>query len=197
MGRTGELWARASKRIGGREVRGSGKPAWFKASLAALLVLCLDVATKAYVSGAYAIGEKEELLSFLSVFRVHNPGISLGVFEQLGLIDNGIRFPVLLLGASLVLVAWGMLRLAAYKPLLWLPVGIAIGGALGNIGELLYHGYATDFVYFHGLPGPANLADLFIFSGIVLFFVIELTVPRRRPVAVGPPVLANPSTPSD
>jgi signal peptidase II len=164
----------------------------------ALVLFALDVATKVWVTNAYLLGERGELFSTLSVYRVNNPGISLGLFDLLGWIDNGVRFPPLLLTASVAFVSWRMLVWVRRWPVLWFPTALLIGGAAGNLFELLYHGYATDFIYLGGLRGSANLADLFLFSGIVLSVLFQLRIPHRRPpIPKEPPALAASSAPAD
>jgi lipoprotein signal peptidase len=168
------------------KVRGS---VWIKTAAVTFVVLCLDFSTKALAARSYELGEKDHFL-FLSIFHMQNPGISLGVFTQLGLLDNGLHLPVY---AYLIVGALGSIALlfrATDSPLFWLPTGLMLGG-LGNIFELLYHGYGTDFLYIPGLKGSANLADFAIFLGLALFLAIDLAkgltrlTKRYRDVATG------------
>jgi hypothetical protein len=48
-----------------------------------------------------------------------------------------------------------------------------------------------------GLRGPANLADFFLFSGIVLMVVFQVRISRRPAIPKEPPALAGPSTSAD
>ena len=58
-------------------------------------------------------------------------------------------------------------RSHATRPLIWLPTGMLIGGALGNILDRLRDGSVTDFVKLPlGWP-PFNLADSSITLGRV------------------------------
>ena len=60
----------------------------------------------------------------------------------------------------------------ASSPLMWLPTGLLLGGALGNILDRIRHGDVTDFVKLPlGWP-PFNLADACITVGIVLLFLL-------------------------
>ena len=53
----------------------------------------------------------------------------------------------------------------ATTPLIWLPTGMLLGGALGNILDRLRHGSVTDFIKLPlGWP-PFNLADASITLG--------------------------------
>lgn len=145
---------------------------WVKTAVVALVVLCLDLGTKALASNAYGLGEQQEFF-FLSILHVQNPGISLGLFSQLGLIDNGVQLPIYAFVLVGVVSGVAIFLRAGDLPFLWLPAGLALGG-IGNVVELVYHGYATDFILIPGLEGSANLADFSIVLGLVLFFVVDL-----------------------
>ena len=57
-------------------------------------------------------------------------------------------------------------------PLIWLPTGMLLGGALGNVLDRVRHGSVTDFVKLPlGWP-PFNLADASITLGILILFLI-------------------------
>jgi lipoprotein signal peptidase len=165
------------------------RSAWVKTAAVALFVLCLDFGTKALVASSYELGEKDHFF-FLSILHMQNPGISLGVFTGLGLLDNGLHLPVYAYVVVGVLGSIALFFRAADSPLFWLPTGLMLGG-LGNVLELLYHGYGTDFLYIPGLKGSANLADFAIFLGLALFLAIDLAqalarlTKRYRDVAAG------------
>src|SRR5207342_1140683 len=101
----------------------------------ALFVICLDFSTKALAASSYGLGEKDHFF-FLSILHMQNPGISLGVFTQLGVLDNGLQLPVYVFVIGAVLGSIGLFFRAADSPLFWLPVGLLLGG-LGNVIELL------------------------------------------------------------
>ena len=157
------------------------RSAWAKTLLAALVVLSLDLGTKAFVAGSYYVGEKDALFSSLSIFHMQNPGVSFGLFQQMGFISDGVQLPIVFLVSAVFLGTCLILFMTALWPFLWFPAGLALGGAFGNISELLYHGYATDFIYVDGLPGPANLADIFMITGTILFFLYDLRLWFGRP----------------
>jgi len=101
-----------------------------------------------------------------------NNGVAFGFFP-----GNHVLVTALIALALLALLAYFALhtRIA----LIWLPTGMLVGGALGNVLDRLRHGAVTDFIKLPlGWP-PFNLADTSITLGIlVLFFVIERS---RRP----------------
>jgi signal peptidase II len=58
------------------------------------------------------------------------------------------------------------------RPLIWLPTGLLLGGAIGNIVDRARQGAVTDFIKLPlGWP-PFNLADASITIGIVLLVLL-------------------------
>lgn len=157
--------------------------------MVALFILLLDLSTKALAASSYGLGEKHHFL-FVSILHLQNPGVSLGLFSQLGLIGNGVQLPLYAFAIAALFGSIGVLLKAADSPLFWFPAGLVLGG-LGNVIELAYHGYGTDFIYISGLNGSANLADFAIFTGIGLFLLLDLCVlafalaKKHRNVVVG------------
>jgi signal peptidase II len=76
-----------------------------------------------------------------------------------------------------VLVAF-VLRHSA-RPLVWLPVGLLLGGAAGNLIDRAREGAVTDFI---DLPlWPAfNVADVAITFGVLLLLWVLEGPSRRR-----------------
>jgi signal peptidase II len=77
-----------------------------------------------------------------------------------------------LIGVSLaLLIAYFALHLS--MPLLWLPVGMLVGGALGNLADRAREGAVIDFI--DPVAWPAfNLADASIVLGVLtLLYVVE------------------------
>ena len=50
------------------------------------------------------------------------------------------------------------------RPWLWLPTGLLVGGALGNLIDRLAHGYVTDFIKLPAWPA-FNVSDMAITFG--------------------------------
>jgi len=60
----------------------------------------------------------------------------------------------------------------ADRSMIWLPTGMLLGGAAGNIVDRLREGAVTDFIKLPlGWP-PFNLADTSITLGILILFVL-------------------------
>ena len=69
---------------------------------------------------------------------------------------------------------------ARRQPWIWLPTGMLIGGALGNIIDRVRLGSVTDFIKLPlGWP-PFNLADASITLGILALFLL-IDGSRRSP----------------
>jgi signal peptidase II len=140
-------------------------PAW-RAAAVALATVAADQAVKALVRTTIERGEEVELLLGIQLVNVRNRGIAFGLFAGGGAVL--VIFAVAALAALLVFFARHRDR-----PLVWLPTGLLIGGALGNLLDRTLEGAVTDFV---DLPlWPAfNLADVAITLGVIsLLYVLE------------------------
>jgi signal peptidase II len=141
----------------------TGRSGWMKALLVASFVALVDLVSKAVVSGSVLLFEKQHPLPHLTIFHLHNPGLSLTF------IDGGFYMP-----ASLAVIGGGLMLLGFVsgppRPRLWLVIGLMVGGAVGNLSERLYHGYVTDFLQIGTLPAVFNFADLAIALAFLLTF---------------------------
>ena len=143
----------------------SGRSAARAAGLA-LAVVAADQGTKALVRANVRFGSRDGVFPGVELVHVRNRGVAFGLFS-----DGGI-----------VLIAIGVVSVAALlaffathsrRPLVWLPTGLLLGGAAGNLIDRLREGFVTDFI---DLPlWPAfNLADSCITIGVLsLLYVLE------------------------
>jgi len=143
----------------------SGRAAAHAAALA-LAVVATDQATKALVRGGVELGDRDGILPGVELVYVRNRGVAFGL-----LADGG---PLLVLvGAACVAALLAFFALHSRRPLVWLPTGLLLGGAAGNLIDRLRDGFVTDFI---DLPlWPAfNLADACITIGVLsLLYVLE------------------------
>jgi signal peptidase II len=143
------------------------------AAVATGVVVALDQATKQLADSNVARGESVSVFPGLDISNTRNTGIAFGVFEDGGLVV------ALLIGIALVLLIGYFLR-HTEVPLLWLPVGMLLGGALGNLADRAREGAVIDFI--DPVAWPAfNLADSCIVVGVfLLLWVVERSARRVR-----------------
>jgi signal peptidase II len=129
------------------------------------VVVGLDQLSKAAVRNSIVPGETRSVLPGLQLVNTRNQGVAFGFLPGRHLVVS------LLVGAALLVLLIYFARHLS-KPLIWLPTGMLLGGAFGNILDRLRAGSVTDFVKFPlGWP-PFNLADASITIGVLLLFVI-------------------------
>jgi signal peptidase II len=140
---------------------------WALAGLVVALVVAVDQATKALVRASIAPGEQRDVLGPLSLVDVHNRGVAFGFLGGGGALVLVVTF------AALALLLAYFAR-HAERRLLWLPTGLVLGGAFGNLIDRVHQGYVTDFIHLPHWPA-FNVADMCISGGVVaLVLVLEL-----------------------
>jgi signal peptidase II len=147
---------------------------WARAGTVLVAVLVADQLTKAIAVGAVPRGGREDFALGIDLVNVRNRGIAFGALQ-----DGGAIVAVIVLAALAALVAFFARH--ATQPLAWLPTGLLLGGALGNVADRIREGAVVDFLK---LPfdWPAfNLADVSITVGVVLL-VLVVEVGARRGV---------------
>ncbi len=140
--------------------------AWGRTALTTGIVVLVDQVTKKLARDGIRPGEEDPVFPALKLVNVRNEGVAFGI-------DAG--------GKTLViaLIALALLALVLYfarhtaKPLIWLPTGLLIGGALGNIVDRIRDGAVTDFLKIPAWPA-FNVADVAITFGVIaLVLVLE------------------------
>jgi signal peptidase II len=137
-----------------------------RAALVAAAVLALDQVTKAIVRSEIARGEKVDVLPGIDLVNTRNRGVAFGLFSEGG--------ALLAIVAGLALAAL-LLYFVRHmeRRLVWLPTGLLIGGAVGNLLDRVREGSVTDFVDLPAWPA-FNIADMAITFGVLaLLYVIE------------------------
>ena len=133
--------------------------AWARAGFVLAAVLAADQVTKVLVRNALAVGERREILGPLDLVRVNNDGIAFGF------LGGGQAVVAIAVAAALVgLIVYFVLN--AGRPLVWLPTGLLLGGALGNVFDRLRDGVVTDFLRLPHWPA-FNVADMAITAGVI------------------------------
>jgi signal peptidase II len=137
-----------------------------RAALVAAVVVAADQLSKAIVRGAIAPGEEVKVVPGVHLVRASNPGIA---FSQLA--GGGALVVVIALVALGALLAFFLTHL--HRRLVWLPTGLLIGGAAGNLIDRVRLGAVTDFVKLPHWPA-FNVADACITVGVIaLVYVLE------------------------
>jgi signal peptidase II len=144
----------------------------------AALVLSLDQWSKQEVLGYLADNSGAvRVTSFFNLTLVWNQGVSFGIF-------SGADARYLLLGFTGCIAAGVLVWLWRTKERwLALPLGLVIGGALGNIIDRFRYGAVVDFLDFHvyGQHWPAfNVADSAIVVGVCLIAWQNLILPKAE-----------------
>ncbi len=141
----------------------------------AAVVVLVDQLSKLAVRGSIALGETRSLVPGVELVDTRNRGIAFGFLP-------GRHWLVTALIALALLVLLAYFARNGARALLWLPTGMLLGGALGNVLDRVRSGSVTDFVKLPlGWP-PFNLADAAITIGVLL---LALTVERRDRVPTG------------
>jgi signal peptidase II len=130
-------------------VRGA---AWLRATLVLAAVLIVDQLTKHTVASGIAAGEQRRFLPGVNLVHVRNTGVAFGFFSGGGALV--LAFTLAALAALLVYFAR-----RPERHLLWLPTGLLIGGALGNLIDRVGSGAVTDFIKLPLWPA-FNVADM-------------------------------------
>jgi signal peptidase II len=139
--------------------------AWLLAISVLIVVVALDQLTKHAVRHSIVPGEERRLLPGVQLVNTRNHGVAFGFLP-----GNHIGVTILIAIALLALLVYFALHRA--QRLIWLPTGMLLGGALGNILDRVRDGAVTDFIKLPlGWP-PFNLADASITLGIVILFLI-------------------------
>jgi signal peptidase II len=141
-----------------------------RAAIVVVVVLILDQVTKHFVRDSVPVGDSRSVFFFVHLVHVRNTGVAFNFFS-----GGGTLVLVFTLVALAVLLGYFLLRPS--KPLLWLPTGLLIGGAIGNLIDRIGGGAVTDFIKLPHWPA-FNVADISITCGVfALLWVLE---GRRR-----------------
>ena len=156
----------------------------------AALVLIADQAIKWYVTGPLALREVGDQIVYNSIFnltRTNNYGVSLGIFTAK---SEAMRWALVAMTAAIavVVLVW-LLRERKLGEIV--PLGMVLGGALGNIRDRAVFGYVIDYADLHfGDFQPFlvfNLADAAITIGVVIILARSFLIREKRGDAAGAP----------
>ncbi len=142
---------------------------------AALLVLALDQASKAWVLYGLDLPRTGPivLLPVLDLTMVWNRGVTFGLLTGFGAGESQWGHLVLAAVALAVVVALSIWLRRAETRLVAIAIGAIAGGAVGNVVDRLRYGAVVDFIHAHIRLGGQewswyvfNLADAAIVCGV-------------------------------
>ncbi len=137
-----------------------------RAALLTLAVLAVDQGTKALVRSGIERGDEDPILPLIKLVHTRNSGIAFGAFA-----GGGAIVAVLVALALVALVAFFVTHLDRRGA--WIPVGLLMGGAVGNVIDRVRDGAVTDFLKVPAWPA-FNIADMAITVGVLaLLLVVE------------------------
>lgn len=146
------------------------RAAW-RALLVCGLVIALDQISKHTLGTWLKPGQVRHVI----------PGVKL-VYER----NTGVAFSFLAGAGALVYVVTGLalaglvtfLLLAPGRRLLWLPTGMLVGGAIGNLIDRVTLGSVIDFIKLPHWPA-FNIADTCITFGVIILVLVIESGPRN------------------
>ncbi len=138
---------------------------WLRAALVLVIVVVADQLSKHAVNANIAQGEERKVLPGIELVNTRNHGVAFGFLP-----GSHIAITILIGVALVALLVYFALH--THERLIWLPTGMLIGGAIGNVVDRVRVGSVTDFIKLPlGWP-PFNLADMSITFGVLILFLV-------------------------
>lgn len=138
---------------------------WLRVALVLAAVVAADQLTKHAVNADIAQGDERKLLPGIELVNTRNHGVAFGFLP-----GSHIAITILIAVALVALLVYFALH--TRERLIWLPTGMLIGGAVGNVVDRVRIGSVTDFIKLPlGWP-PFNLADMSITFGVLILFLV-------------------------
>ncbi len=148
------------------------KAAWVRAGIVLAAVLAADQIVKALVVDALRRGEERDIVAGIKLVNTRNTGVAFGQLQ-----DGGAIVGVVIAIAICALLVYFARH--AQLPLMWLPTGMLLGGALGNVADRIREGAVVDFLKLPHWPA-FNVADASITIGVVVLLVVVERGDRAR-----------------
>jgi signal peptidase II len=137
-----------------------------RTALVAAAVIFFDQVSKALVRADIDRFDEVQLILGIKLIHTRNTGVAFSMLSGGG--------PIVVIVALVALSALLIFFFTHLKTkLIWLPVGMLLGGAAGNLIDRIRIGAVTDFVKIPHWPA-FNVADIGVtFGVIILIFVLE------------------------
>jgi signal peptidase II len=152
-----------------------GDRAWARMVAVAIVVIALDQITKALVKDGIERGGSEDVILGIRFVNVRNTGVAFSSLQGAGPLIG------IIVAVALIALLWYFSRNLG-KPLIWLPTGMLLGGALGNVIDRVREGAVVDFLKVFDFWPAFNVADISVTLGVLLLlWVMERGgAPQRR-----------------
>lgn len=148
----------------------------------ALLVIVLDLASKAFVTAHMTLGQSLDVLPVFSWTLAHNYGAAFSFLHDAGGWQRWF-FGGIAVVVSIGIVLW-LLRLPVQGArFLACALMLVLGGALGNLYDRMTLGYVVDFIHVHygSWHFPAfNIADSGITVGAIMLVIDAFFFEKAR-----------------
>ena len=136
-----------------------------RAALLLAVVVALDQVSKALVRNNVAVGDENSVFLGINIVHVKNKGVAFGALSGKPIVM------VIVVAALAGLLIWFFLH--SRRRYVWIPTGLLLGGAIGNIIDRVSHGEVTDWIKLPLWPA-FNIADVAITAGVItLLWVLE------------------------
>lgn len=146
--------------------------AWARVVVVLAAVVGIDQGTKALVKSSIEPGERNNVFFGIDLVHTQNDGVAFGFL-------SGGGAPVILLTAAALAAILVYFARRPTRPWAWLPTGLLLGGAIGNVLDRAIEGSVTDFIDLPLWP-PFNCADMAITIGVVLLLLVIESSSRDR-----------------
>jgi signal peptidase II len=149
---------------------------WLRAVLVLVFVVVADQLSKHAINASIVQGEERKFLPGVQLVNTRNNGVAFGFLP-----GSHVAVTIVIGVALVALVVYFALH--SREKLIWLPTGMLLGGAIGNVADRVRDGAVTDFIKLPlGWP-PFNVADMSITLGVLFLFLVidHARAARRKP----------------
>ena len=144
---------------------GGSSASYGRAALLLAAVVALDQVTKALVRSNVRVGDEDSVFLGIQIVHVKNRGVAFGVLAGKPIVM------VIVIAALCGLMVWFVLH--STRRYVWIPTGLLLGGAIGNVIDRAASGEVTDWIKIPLWPA-FNIADIAITAGVIaLLWVLE------------------------
>ena len=133
-------------------------------ALVAAAAIVVDQVTKAIVRSEISRFEQHDLILGIKLINTRNTGVAFSMFS-----GGGTLVVIVALVAFSALVGFFLTHL--HTRLVWLPTGLLLGGAAGNLIDRIRLGAVTDFIKLPHWPA-FNVADICVTFGVIALVIV-------------------------